>query len=206
MASSSSTAPGAGAAASKANAIDDLLGLETELNAIQAGIQQIDKIAPNAPMSFPTDNMLPLNMSMPQPQQQQQQPVVQQPRKPVAVMNQNPPVSEFSTAPFLPPPPSRGGRKQEPGGSGGAGAGQGQDRYAVFDNVQRYAHNNNILQQQSSGAGAFGNAFMDEGPSSIFNQSPAAGMSDSGPTSLQTQNNGMFGPGGQPPVQQQQVS
>ena len=163
MASSSSTAAGAAAAASKANAIDDLLGLETELNAIQAGIQQIDKIAPNAPMSFPTDNMLPLSLSVPQQQQQQQQqqqPVVQQPRKPVAVMNQNPPVSEFSTAPFLPPPPSRGGRKQEPGGPG---AGQGQDRYAVFDNVQRYAHNNNILQQQSSGAGAFGNAFMDDG-------------------------------------------
>merc|ERR1712227_44676 len=148
MASSSSTAPGAGAAASKANAIDDLLGLETELNAIQAGIQQIDKIAPNAPMSFPTDNMLPLNMSMPQQQQQQQQPVVQQPRKPVAVMNQNPPVSEFGTAPFLPPPPSRGGRKQEVGGQGlqdVQGVQGGLDRYAVFDSVQRYAHNNNIL-------------------------------------------------------------
>ena len=33
-------------------------------------------------------------------------------------------------------------------------------------------------------------------------------MSDSGPASLQTQNNGMFGagvPGGPPPVQQQQI-
>ena len=56
------------------NAIDDLLGLQTELSAIQAGIQQIDKIAPSPPMSFQTDSMMPLHLAMsPQQQQQQQQ-------------------------------------------------------------------------------------------------------------------------------------
>ena len=125
------------------NAIDDLLGLETELSAIQAGIQQIDKIAPSPPMSFQTDSMMPLHLSMsPQQQQQQQQPQVAPvgrpiERKPVAVMNQSPAVSEFSTAPFLPPPPGKPGKRQD-------------DRYAVFDNVQRYNNNNNILQQQQT--------------------------------------------------------
>ena len=147
------------------NAIDDLLGLETELSAIQAGIQQIDKIAPSPPMSFQTDSMMPLHLSMsPQQQQQQQQPQVAPvgrpiDRKPVAVMNQSPAVSEFSTAPFLPPPPGKPGRRQD-------------DRYAVFDNVQRYNSNNNILQQQTnpppppaavaSGAGLMA-SFGDEG-------------------------------------------
>ena len=131
------------AASAKPNAIDDLLGLETELSAIQAGIQQIDKIAPNPPMSFQTDSMMPLSLSSSGPQsaspnmltQQQQppQPQSQAPRRPVAVMNQGPPVSEFGTAPFLPPPPSKPGRKPE------QSVGQGQDRYAVFDSVQRYA-------------------------------------------------------------------
>ena len=32
----------------------------------------------------------------------------------VAVMNQNPATSEFGPAPFLPPPPGKAGRKQEP--------------------------------------------------------------------------------------------
>ena len=160
------------AAAVRPNAIDDLLGLETELSAIQAGIQQIDKIAPNPPMSFQTDSMMPLSLSSSGPQsaspapnmaaQQPPQPPTQAPRRPVAVMNQNPPVSEVGTAPFLPPPPSKPGRKPE------QSVGQGQDRYAVFDSVQRYAHNNNILQQQQQpqqqpAAGAFGNAFMDDG-------------------------------------------
>jgi len=169
-------APSAPVAGNKNNnAIDDLLGLETELSAIQAGIQQIDKIAPSPPMSFQTDSMMPLHLSMsPQQQQQQQQ---QQPqvapvgrpieKKPVAVMNQNPAVSEFSPAPFLPPPPGKPGRRQD-------------DRYAVFDNVQRYNSNNNILQQQTnpppppaavaSGAGLMA-SFGDEGTQSIFSQS-----------------------------------
>ena len=165
------------AAAAKPNAIDDLLGLETELSAIQAGIQQIDKIAPTPPMSFQTESMMPLSLVTPP---QSQVPVVShqsqapaQPRRPVAVMNQNPPVSEFSTAPFLPPPPSKPGRKQEQPGQQQQqqqqAAGQGQDRYAVFDSVQAYAHNNNILQQQQQQPPAaaqqpgFGGSFMDDG-------------------------------------------
>ena len=207
------------------NAIDDLLGLQTELSAIQAGIQQIDKIAPSPPMSFQTDSMMPLHLSMsPQPQQQQQQQMQQQmqqqqqqqlgvagrtERKPVAVMNQNPAVSEFSTAPFLPPPPSKPGRRQD-------------DRYAVFDNVQRLgAPSSNILQHQSnppppapttlpsSGlAGAFGdegeNLQSSEhdlsdrpsspGPPSIFSQSLAF---SEGPGVLQPP---QPGPAQQPPA------
>jgi len=191
------TATSAAVAAIKNNAIDDLLGLETELSNLQAGIQQIDKIAPSPPMSFQTDSMLPLSLSVPASQQQAQQHVSAAPRKPVAVMNQNPPVSEFGTAPFLPPPPSKVGRKPEAGGpvgpGGQGGQGGGQDRYAVFDSVERYAHNNNILQQQSSNSG-FENAFFDEGSSNIFGQQPAGlSMPPSGPASLQTQNNGIFG-------------
>ena len=156
------SATSAAVAAIKNNAIDDLLGLETELSAIQAGIQQIDKIAPSPPMSFQTESMMPISLSAPQQQQQQQQqPAVAAPqaqRKPVAVMNQNPPVSDFGTAPFLPPPPSKVGRNKEVPAAGG------QDRYAVFDSVQRYAHNNNILQQQNSSG--FGNDFLNEGKDS----------------------------------------
>ena len=173
--------PSAPAAGNKnSNAIDDLLGLQTELSAIQAGIQQIDKIAPSPPMSFQTDSMMPLHLAM-SPQQQQQQQQQQQPqqvgpagrtteRKPVAVMSQNPAVSEFSPAPFLPPPPGKPGRRQD-------------DRYAVFDNVQRFgaptsSTNTNILQHQSNppppavpaampGPG-LGGAFGDEGESLIL--------------------------------------
>ena len=206
------------------NAIDDLLGLQTELSAIQAGIQQIDKIAPSPPMSFQTDSMMPLHLSMsPQPQQQQQQMQQQMQqqqqqqlgvagrteRKPVAVMNQNPAVSEFSTAPFLPPPPSKPGRRQD-------------DRYAVFDNVQRLgAPSSNILQHQSnppppapttlppSGlAGAFGDEgenlqstehdlsdrSSSPGPPSIFSQSLAF---SEGPGVLQPP---QPGPAQQPPA------
>ena len=97
-------------------------------------------------MSFQTDSMLPLNLSG--SQQQQQQPVVQQPaqKKPVAVMNQNP-TSDFGTAPFLPPPPSKVGRRQE-------------DRYAVFDSVP---HNQNPPQPQQSIQGFGGSSFLDSG-------------------------------------------
>jgi len=206
------TATSAAVAAIKNNAIDDLLGLETELSNLQAGIQQIDKIAPSPPMSFQTDSMLPLSLSMPAAQQQTQAPVAAPPRKPVAVMNQNPPVSEFGTAPFLPPPPSKVGKKPETGAQGlqdVQGVQGGLDRYAVFDSVQRYAHNNNILQQQSSTSG-FENAFFDEGSSSIFGQQPS-GLTDSMPpsgpasnASLQTQNNGIFGTVNPSPVQPQQ--
>ena len=150
------------------NAIDDLLGLETELSAIQAGIQQIDKIADRPPMSFETQSMLPLSLSNTAAAAGSPPVMIQPPasavpaaavRKPVAVMNQNPPgVSEFGTAPFLPPPPTHP-KKQEPGIMGGG------DRYAALESVQStYNHNNNILQQQQSNSGAaFGNAFLDEG-------------------------------------------
>ena len=204
----------------KVNAIDDLLGLETELSAIQAGIQQIDKIADRPPMSFQTDSMLPLSLSSsaaapaPVPGLSPASALSAVARKPVAVMNHNPPAGEFSTAPFLPPPPTHP-KKQE------TVMGGGQDRYAVFDNVQStYNHNNNILQQQNTTGAGLGNAFIDEGralhirmlthchnltcilsvsgPPSIFSQSSGLGdpMSapGSGPASLQTQNSGMFGP------------
>jgi len=197
--SAASFPDGAASANSKSSAIDDLLGLENEISAIQAGIQQIDKITPNPPMSFQTDSMLPLSLSGPQVPHQ---PAVQQPapKKPVAVMNQNP-ASDFGTAPFLPPPPSKVGRKQE-------------DRYAVFDNVQspRFPQNQNQPTQQQSTQG-FGNTpFLDSGASgdsavpSIFSQPPSLGLSDAG--------SGMFGglaqtqPGmfGQPGQQQPQVA
>jgi hypothetical protein len=45
--------------------MDDLLGLESEISAIQAGIQQIDKITPTPPMSFQTESMMPLNLDGP---------------------------------------------------------------------------------------------------------------------------------------------
>merc|ERR1711936_126340 len=147
--------------------------------------------------------MMPLHLSMsPQQQQQQQQ---QQPqvapvgrpieKKPVAVMNQSPAVSEFSTAPFLPPPPGKPGRRQD-------------DRYAVFDNVQRYNNNNNILQQQQTnpppppvvapaGTG-LGAAFGDEGPPSIFSQSLAFSEGAGAPVFSQP-----APPQQQPPVQLQ---
>jgi len=180
------------ATAAKSSAIDDLLGLENEISAIQAGIQQIDKITPNPPMSFQTDSMLPLNLSGPQ---STSQPVVQQPaqKKPVAVMNQNP-ASEFGTAPFLPPPPSKVGRRQE-------------DRYAVFDNVQ--SPRVPPASQSAQNPQGFGNApFLDSGPAgdssmqSIFSQPSSLGLSESsaGPVS-----GGGMGAGGlfsQPPPQQ----
>lgn len=46
-------------------ALSDLLGLENELTSIQAGIRQIDKIAPSAPMSFQTDSMIPIGSLQP---------------------------------------------------------------------------------------------------------------------------------------------
>ena len=49
--------------------MDDLLGLESEISAIQAGIQQIDKITPTPPMSFQTESMMPLNLGVPAPVQ-----------------------------------------------------------------------------------------------------------------------------------------
>ena len=138
--SAASFPDGAASANSKSSAIDDLLGLENEISAIQAGIQQIDKITPNPPMSFQTDSMLPLSLSGPQVPHQ---PAVQQPapKKPVAVMNQNP-TGDFVTAPFLPPPPSKAGRRQE-------------DRYAVFDQ--------NPPQSQQNNQGFGGTPFLDSG-------------------------------------------
>ena len=158
--------------AGKMNTISDLLGLETELSAIQAGIQQIDKIADRPPMSFETGSMMPISLSNTAAAAASPPVMIQPPasavpaagsvRKPVAVMSQNPPgLSEFGTAPFLPPPPTHP-KKQEPGMMGGG------DRYAALESVQTtYNHNNNILQQQQSNTGAaFGNAFLDEGKES----------------------------------------
>eukprot|EP00092_Neocalanus_flemingeri_P005657 GFUD01006092.1.p1 GENE.GFUD01006092.1~~GFUD01006092.1.p1 ORF type:complete len:633 (-),score=198.71 GFUD01006092.1:142-2040(-) len=195
--SAASFPDGAAPAATKSSAIDDLLGLENEISAIQAGIQQIDKITPNPPMSFQTDSMLPLSLSGPQVPQQ---PIVQQPatKKPVAVMNQNP-ASDYGTAPFLPPPPSKVGRRQE-------------DRYAVFDNVQspRFPQTQNPAEPQQNTQG-FGNTpFLDSGAAgdsnvpSIFSQPPSLGLSDAGSGSGMfggiNQSQGIFGQ----PVQQQQ--
>ena len=69
QASAASFPDGPAPAVGQNSAIDDLLGLESEITAIQAGIQQIDKIAPSPPMSFQTDSMLPLNLSAPPPTQ-----------------------------------------------------------------------------------------------------------------------------------------
>merc|ERR1719347_1030450 len=188
--SAASFPDGAIQAANKSSAIDDLLGLENEISAIQAGIQQIDKITPNPPMSFQTDSMLPLSLSG------NQQPVVQQPaqKKPVAVMNQNP-TSDFGTAPFLPPPPSKVGRRQE-------------DRYAVFESVPQ---NQNPPQQQQNTQGFGGAPFLDSGTSgdssmpSIFSQPASLAPSDnsSGMFGGLDQSQGMFG---QPAPPQPQVA
>ena len=67
--SAASFPDGPAPAGGQSSAIDDLLGLENEITAIQAGIQQIDKITPVPPMSFQTDSMLPLNLSAPPPTQ-----------------------------------------------------------------------------------------------------------------------------------------
>ena len=128
--------------ASTSNAIDDLLGLESEISAIQAGIQQIDKITPNAPMSFQTDSMLPLHIKMPEssslPHSTQPQALPAQKPKPVAVMNNGQAKPDmFGAAPFLPPPPSKPARRDNPG-----------DRYAVFDTVQQRQQQEQQRQQQ----------------------------------------------------------
>merc|ERR1711892_459169 len=142
-------------------------------------------------------SMLPLNLSGPPVAQQ---PIVQQPaqKKPVAVMNQNP-ASDFGTAPFLPPPPSKVGRRQE-------------DRYAVFDNVQspRFPQNQNPPQPQQNTQGFGSTPFLDSGATgdsnvpSIFAQPPSLGLSDTGSGSGMfggiNQSQGIFGQ----PVQQQQ--
>ena len=108
--------------------MDDLLGLESEISAIQAGIQQIDKITPNPPMSFQTESMMPLSLGgAPQVTQlpglqvlpPAQAPVAEAatpPRRPVAVMSQVPAgrTENYGMAPFLPPPPSKPGRRPEP--------------------------------------------------------------------------------------------
>ena len=76
---------------------------------LKAGIQQIDKITPTPPTSFQTDSMItfsfPATTAPPVP--------TQLPRKPVAVMNTNPKPDGFRTAPFLPPPPSKGGKRDD---------------------------------------------------------------------------------------------
>ena len=118
--------------------MDDLLGLESEISAIQAGIQQIDKITPTPPMSFQTESMMPLNLGVPTPvqvsaklllgtilnigeikllpQAPQVTEVATPPKRPVAVMSQAPPgrTDNYGMAPFLPPPPSKAGRRPDP--------------------------------------------------------------------------------------------
>ena len=98
---------------------------------VQAGIQQIDKITPTPPMSFQTESMMPLDLGAPAPSQvaaiqrltnpaesQALEPQAQpaQPKRPVAVMSQAPAgrTENYGTAPFLPPPPSKPGRRPEP--------------------------------------------------------------------------------------------
>eukprot|EP00096_Caligus_rogercresseyi_P002828 TRINITY_DN1513_c3_g1_i1.p1 TRINITY_DN1513_c3_g1~~TRINITY_DN1513_c3_g1_i1.p1 ORF type:complete len:1235 (-),score=350.60 TRINITY_DN1513_c3_g1_i1:195-3899(-) len=105
-------------------ALSDLLGLQDELTHIQAGIRQIDKIAPTAPMSFQTDSMIPLSgnhtlhhgqlvTEANQHHHQHQQGLN---KRPAAIMNSNPVggmggSDAFGAAPFLPPPPSKSGNR-----------------------------------------------------------------------------------------------
>lgn len=113
---------------------DDLLGLESQLTSIQAGIHQIDNITPNTiPMTLNTDSMMPLGSQMSQaqvmtsltssgPQMRVAGGMVvssasgtTQKTYPQAIMNTGP-ISKpdsFGSAPFLPPPPSR--MRQRPG-------------------------------------------------------------------------------------------
>jgi len=117
--SAASFPDGAAAPAAKTTAMDDLLGLESEISAIQAGIQQIDKITPTPPMSFQTESMMPLDLGAPAPSSQaapELQAPPAQPKRPVAVMSQAPAgrTENYGTAPFLPPPPSKPGRRPEP--------------------------------------------------------------------------------------------
>lgn len=83
--SAASFPDGAAPPPAKTTAMDDLLGLESEISAIQveyhktknahnsfviqAGIQQIDKITPTPPMSFQTESMMPLDLGAPAPSQ-----------------------------------------------------------------------------------------------------------------------------------------
>ncbi|XP_040570002.1 protein disabled [Lepeophtheirus salmonis] len=107
---------------SNVGALSDLLGLQDELTHIQAGIRQIDKIAPTAPMSFQTDSMIPLGVrNNPIPAQQLSfETHVTLNKRPAAIMNMNPVTTisgsdAFGAAPFLPPPPSKsGGRTSRP--------------------------------------------------------------------------------------------
>lgn len=112
--SSAASFPDGASPAVTTTAMDDLLGLESEISAIQAGIQQIDKITPTPPMSFQTESMMPLSLGG-----GPQAPVAEAatpPRRPVAVMSQAPAgrTENYGTAPFLPPPPSKPGRRPEP--------------------------------------------------------------------------------------------
>ncbi|XP_059099069.1 uncharacterized protein LOC131893139 [Tigriopus californicus] len=113
---------------------DDLLGLESQLTSIQAGIHQIDNITPNTiPMTLNTDSMMPLGGQMSQaqamtsmvssgPQMRVAGGIIvssasgtTQKTYPQAIMNTGP-VSKpdsFGATPFLPPPPSRS--RQRPG-------------------------------------------------------------------------------------------
>ena len=110
------------------------LGLLLSDSFSQAGIQQIDKITPTPPMSFQTESMMPLDLGAPAPSSQVTQPSRSQikhacsqaapelqappaqPKRPVAVMSQAPAgrTENYGTAPFLPPPPSKPGRRPEP--------------------------------------------------------------------------------------------
>ena len=71
-------------------------------------------------MSFQTDSMIPYSLSSATPTVPAQP---APPRKPVAVMNNNPPKSAdgFGTAPFLPPPPSKAVKRD--------------DRYAALESI-----------------------------------------------------------------------
>lgn len=132
--------PPGGAILAGGSGLSDLLGLESELSNIQAGIQQIDRIAPNTSnLSFPTDSMIPImstqqqsnsnvygylppQANQPQPQQQQSnqsQNVGEVKSFPQAIVNTGQ-ISQqradaFGATPFLPPPPKTSRQRSQEG-------------------------------------------------------------------------------------------
>ena len=133
---------------------------------LQAGIRQIDKIAPNPPMSFQTDSMIPIGSLQPSsnsfpaneqmnypglphaPTVQQAQalgPVTTEVQSPInpALMTQAPqPILQqqrpdpFGATPFLPPPPSS---HKSGRGSQGRYAFPPSGNAAMINNEDRYA-------------------------------------------------------------------